>query len=119
LIQGRGSGTSSILAGLPPDKAPADAPKTTEDARNGALSHTWQRAIAGRYSDELETLFVMHHAVFGFGLLTQLRSQITQGRRLVARGWRATFLFCDEGQKANAGRARREIGDLSEPSDHG
>lgn len=52
----------------------------------------------------------MHHAVFGFGLLTQLRSQIMLGRRLVARGWRVTFLFCDEGQKDNAARARKEIG---------
>lgn len=55
----------------------------------------------------------MHHAVFGFGLLTQLRSQIMLGRRLVARGWRVTFLFCDEGQKNNAARARKEIGDLA------
>jgi hypothetical protein len=55
----------------------------------------------------------MHHAVFGFGLLTQLRSQIMLGRRLVARGWRVTFLFCDEGQKDNAARARKEIGALA------
>jgi glycosyltransferase involved in cell wall biosynthesis len=55
----------------------------------------------------------MHHAVFGFGLLTQLRSQIMLGRRLVARGWRVTFLFCDESQKDNAARARKEIGALA------
>lgn len=55
----------------------------------------------------------MHHAVFGFGLLTQLQSQIMLGRRLVARGWRVTFLFYDEGQNANVSRARKEIGDLA------
>jgi hypothetical protein len=55
----------------------------------------------------------MHHAVFGFGLLTQLRSQIMLGRRLVARGWRVTFLFCDENQTDNVARARAEIGDLA------
>jgi hypothetical protein len=55
----------------------------------------------------------MHHAVFGFGLLTQLRSQMMLGRRLVARGWRVTFLFYDEGQKANVARARKEIGDIA------
>lgn len=55
----------------------------------------------------------MQHAVFGFGLLTQLRSQIMLGRRLVARAWRVTFLFVDESQEDNAARARKEIGDLA------
>jgi hypothetical protein len=55
----------------------------------------------------------MHHVVFGFNLLTQLRSQIMLGRRLVAGGWRITYLFTDEGQKDNVALARKEIGDLA------
>lgn len=50
----------------------------------------------------------MHHAVLGFGLLTQLEMQKMLGRRLIACGWRVTFLFFDEG-KGNAARALEVI----------
>ena len=55
----------------------------------------------------------MPHAVLGFRAITSLRLQRILASRLLAFGWRVTFLFVDEGRGDLVQRARQEIDGLA------